>query len=167
MLEVLESATRQASRAVAAAGLLGLLLFAALSVADGLLRSVANRPLDFVRDLGGFWLAICIACCMPAGLIERAHVEVRFLGAAFGSRASLALDAFAAVLVAALMIALTHEFWVYSGKMVASSLSTVMLNVPLYPFWYVVTGVLFMATLVQLLVAVILLARCVGDGAPS
>src|SRR5918911_745207 len=53
MLAALERLTLSATRALSVLGLIALMGLAAMTLADGLLRWLANRPIEGVRDLGG------------------------------------------------------------------------------------------------------------------
>src|SRR3954467_8737538 len=80
MLAALERITLTATRALSVVGLVALMGLAAMTLADGLLRWLANRPIEGVRDLGGLAIAVAIACCIPVGLVERGNIVIR-LGA--------------------------------------------------------------------------------------
>jgi len=61
MLAALERVTLAATRALSVVGLVALMGLAAMTLADGLLRWVANHPIEGVRDLGGLAIAVAIA----------------------------------------------------------------------------------------------------------
>ncbi len=161
-LAIAERLATVVCRLLAIAGLLMLLPFAALSVLDGLMREFAGQPIDVVRDFSSVVLAIAIACCMPAGLLDRSHVSLRLLESAAGARAGLFFDAVASILLAVTMGAMAREFVLYSGKLLAGGQVTFLLAVHTWPFWYVVTAVLWVAVLVQVLVATVTVARLFG-----
>ena len=77
MLAALERLTLTATRALSVVGLIALMGLAAMTLADGLLRWLANRPIEGVRDLGGLAIAVAIACCIPVGLVERGNIAIR------------------------------------------------------------------------------------------
>ena len=146
MLAALERLTLTATRALSVVGLIALMALAAMTLADGLLRWLANRPIEGVRDLGGLAIAVAIACCIPAGLVERGNIAIR-LGA------SKVLDAFAALLVTAVLAAAAWQFWIYAAKMARARETTFVLQIPVAPFWFGVDLILWIAVLVQLIVA--------------
>jgi len=80
MLAALERLTLTATRALSVVGLIALMGLATMTLADGLLRWLASRPIEGVRDLGGLAIAVAIACCIPVGLMERGNIAIR-LGA--------------------------------------------------------------------------------------
>src|SRR6267378_4209615 len=111
MLAALERLTLNATRALSVVGLIALMGLAAMTLADGLLRWLANRPIEGVRDLGGLANAVAIACCIPVGLIERGNIAIR-LGSLLHPRVGKLLDALAALAVAAVLAAAAWQFWI-------------------------------------------------------
>ena len=65
------------ANSLAVAGLTLLLVLATFTLFDGLLRALANYPLDFVREIGDLVAAICGACCLPVVLLYRNNVTLR------------------------------------------------------------------------------------------
>ena len=51
------------ANAFAVAGLSLLLILAVFTLLDGLLRAIANTPIDLVREIGDMVAAICGTCC--------------------------------------------------------------------------------------------------------
>ena len=155
---------RQIFRIIAVGGLCGLIVFAFFTVVDGTLRNFLDYQIDIVRDLGGVWVAMSIACCLPLSLFERGHVSVRFLGNAGGAAARRFLDMFASVLVAALMIAMAAEFTTYAWKLQRGNETSLLLSIPIAPFWFFVAAVVWIAALAQVLTAfVVILGIPPGD----
>ena len=48
-----------------------------MTIADGLMRWIANQPIEGVRDLGGLAIALAIACCFPVVMIEKGNITIR------------------------------------------------------------------------------------------
>jgi hypothetical protein len=96
VLHRLERVALLATRGLSLAGLIALMLLATMTLADGTLRWLANRPIEGVRDVGAAVIAVAVSCCFPAGLMERAHITIRVAGTILGSRFGLILDALAA-----------------------------------------------------------------------
>ena len=151
MLAALERVTLAATRALSVVGLVALMALAAMTLVDGLLRWVANHPIEGVRDLGGLAIALAIACCLPVVMIEKGNITIRLLEAA-SPRLSRGLDVFAAVLVLCVMVALTWQIWLYAAKMLRARETTFVLQIPVAPFWFGVSVILACAVLVQALV---------------
>ena len=102
MLAALERITLNATRALSVVGLIALMGLATMTLADGLLRWLANRPIEGVRDLGGLAIAVAIACCIPVVLVERGNIAIR-LGGTLHPLLGKVLDAIAAVAVCAVL----------------------------------------------------------------
>ena len=158
-LQHLERVALFATRGLSLAGLIALMLLAAMTLADGTLRWLANRPIEGVRDVGAVVIAVAVCCCFPAGLMERAHITIRVAGTVFGDRFSKILDAVAAVVVWAVTIAMAWEFTVFAGKIARAHETTWVLKIPTAPFWYTVATILWMAAVVQMIVVVLQIAR--------
>lgn len=159
MLARLERAGLLATRALSVVGLVALMALAAMTLTDGLMRWLANRPIEGVRDVGAVIVAVAVSCCLPVGLMERGHVSIRLVPALLGERAGRILDALAALVVEAVMIAIAWQFTVFAGKIARANETTWVLKIPTAPFWYVVAAILWTAVLVQAIVVVLQFAR--------
>jgi TRAP-type C4-dicarboxylate transport system permease small subunit len=135
------------------------MLLAAMTLADGTLRWLANRPIEGVRDVGAAIIAVAVSCCFPAGLMERAHITIRVAGSVLGSRAGLVLDALAAIAVWVVTIAMAWQFTVFAGKIAHAGETTWVLKIPTAPFWYTVAVILWIAALVQMIVVVLQISK--------
>src|SRR5258708_30267206 len=80
MLSTLERAALAATRVLSVVGLVALMGLATMTLADGLMRWIANQPIEGVRDLGGLAIAVAIACCIPVVMIERGNITIRLAG---------------------------------------------------------------------------------------
>ena len=159
MLARLERIGLAVTRTLSIAGLVALMALAALTLADGLARWLANRPIEGVRDAGAFIIAVAIACCIPVALMERANITVRIAASAFGERVGRVLDAFAAAATWAVVAAMAWQFTVYAGKLAHARETTWILKIPLAPFWYGVAAILWLAVVVQAIVLLLDAAR--------
>src|SRR6478672_7289238 len=148
MLAALERVTLAATRALSVVGLIALMGLATMTLADGLLRWIANRPIEGVRDLGGLAIAVAIACCLPVGLMERANIAIRLGKGAFAR----GLEALASTAVCITLALAAWQFWLYAEKMARAKETTFVLQIPIAPFWYGVDLVLWLAVLVQAIV---------------
>ena len=167
MLARAEAAALRAAQALAVLGLLVLILFAAATLADGLLRSLADRPIDLVDDIGSYVVACAVASCFPLAQLRHANITIEIVGIALGPRVRQALRAFAAILVAVTMVAMARQLLIYASHEASGGDSSVMLGIPTSPFWYVVAVMFVIAAVAQLLVAVLELARCGGALQPA
>ena len=130
-----------------------------MTLADGLMRWLANRPIEGVRDLGAVIVAVAVCCCIPVGLMERANVSIRVAQSVFGPATGRVLDAIAALLVEVVMVALAWQFTVYAGKLARAGETTWVLKIPTYPFWYVVAAILWLAVAVQAIVVLLEISK--------
>jgi TRAP-type C4-dicarboxylate transport system permease small subunit len=158
MLAALERLTLTATRALSVVGLIALMGLATMTLADGLLRWLANRPIEGVRDLGGLAIAVAIACCIPVGLMERGNIAIR-LGGLFHPTVGKLLDAIAALIVCVVLALAAWQFWLYAAKMARAHETTFVLQIPIAPFWFGVDVLLWLAVTVQLIVALRDMAR--------
>lgn len=159
---VWERLARNASRQLAVTGLVLLLTFAFLSVIDGLARQILKQPIDFVRDLGGLVVAASITLCTPAGLVQNSHISVRLLESILPAKCVVLLDAVAAIAISALVMAVSKELWVYAGKVRLSGQATFLLQIRTWQFWYVVAGIFWIASFVQVIMAIASVRRACG-----
>ena len=135
------------------------MLLATMTLADGTLRWLANRPIEGVRDVGAAIIAVAVSCCFPAGLIERAHITIRVAGSIFGSKLGRVLDALAAIAVWGVTIAMAWQFTVFAGKIAHAGETTWVLKIPTAPFWYTVAVILWIAAAVQTIVVLSQLSK--------
>ena len=148
-----------ATRALSAVGLAALMLLAAMTLLDGLLRWLANRPIEGVRDVGAVIVAVAVCCCLPVGLMERSHISIRVAAEVLGERAGKILDALAALVVLLVVTAIAWQFTVYAGKIARVNETTWVLKIPTAPFWYTVAAILWLSVVVQLIVTILQLSK--------
>jgi TRAP-type C4-dicarboxylate transport system permease small subunit len=143
-----------AANALAVAGLSLLLILAAFTMVDGLLRAFANYPLDLIREIGDLVAAICGAACLPITLLHRANITLRAFSKVLPPRVVQKIDSFAATIVELLMIAMAWQFYLFSVKTMRAGDVTWLLNIPKAPFWFTVDGILWVAVAIQTFVLV-------------
>lgn len=153
-MERLERMALLGTRALSLAGLIALMALAAMTLADGMLRWLANKPIEGVRDVGAVIVAVAVCCCLPAGLMERSHITIRVAGSLLGRRAGAFLDIVASFLVWVVTLAMAWQFTVFAGKIARAGETTWVLKIPTAPFWYVVAAILWLGALVQLIVVI-------------
>ena len=158
MLAALERLTLTATRALSVVGLIALMGLATMTLADGLLRWLANRPIEGVRDIGGLAIAVAISCCLPVVLMERGNITIR-LGGLLHPMVERLLDALAALVVCIVLALAAWQFWLYAAKMARAHETTFVLQIPIAPFWFGVDAILWCAVLVQLIVTMRDIAR--------
>jgi TRAP-type C4-dicarboxylate transport system permease small subunit len=148
------------ARLLAGLGLALLICFAVATLVDGLMRSLADRPIDAVADVAGYVVAVAVAACFPLAHLRRANITIEIAGMAFGPHVAQWLRGLAALLVTLCMVAIARQMLLYAGNAADGHDSTVMLSIPTAPFWYLVALMFVVAAAIQALVAFIELARC-------
>jgi TRAP-type C4-dicarboxylate transport system permease small subunit len=139
---------------LAVAGLLLLLILAVFTLLDGLLRAVANTPIDLVREIGDMVAAICGTCCLPIVLLQRNNIVLRTFDRILPPSGVRALDTVAAFVIEIVMIGMAWQFYLFSVKTMRAGDVTWLLNWPKGPFWFVVDAILWAAVLVQTFVVI-------------
>jgi TRAP-type C4-dicarboxylate transport system permease small subunit len=134
---------------LAVLGLVILLALAAFTLLDGLMRAVANRPIDLVREIGDLVAAVCGACCLPIVLLHRGNIVLRALDTILPAKAVRAVEVLAALVVEIVMIGMAWQFYLFSVKTMQAGDVTWLLNLPKAPFWFVVDAILWIAVMVQ------------------
>jgi TRAP-type C4-dicarboxylate transport system permease small subunit len=153
-VKVIEKVITGAASSLAVAGLTILLVLATFTLFDGLLRSLANYPLDIVREIGDLVVAICSACCLPIALLYKNNITLRIFEKILPPAGARIVDIFADILMTIVMAAMAWQFWLFSVKTMRANDVTWMLNVPRAPFWFVVDAILWVAVAVQAFVLV-------------
>jgi len=151
LLTKLEHAALMSTRALSVIGLVALMVLAFITLANGLMRWLANQPIAGVVDVGALAIAIAVSCCVPISLMERSHITFRLVSS-MSTRFGMILDLIADIAVAAVLTGMAWEFWIYSGELVATGERTYVLKIPAAPFWYAADVIFWIAVVVQLIV---------------
>lgn len=163
-MKLIEKIVTGAANTLAVAGLTVLLALAVCTLFDGLLRALANYPLDFVREIGDLVAAICGACCLPIVLLHKNNIVLRTFENLLPPGGSRIFDAFADILMTIVMAAMAWQFWLFGIKTKQANDVTWMMNVPKAPFWFAVDAVLWVAVAVQ---AFVMIQTVMGKAANS
>lgn len=142
------------ANALAVAGLSLLLMLAAFTLLDGLLRAIANMPIDLVREIGDMVAAISGACCLPIVLLRRNNIVLRLFDRVLPPSGVRVIDTLAALLVEVVMIAMAWQFYLFGLKTMRAGDVTWMLNWPKAPFWFAVDAIIWAAVAVQTFVLI-------------
>lgn len=157
-----EAATFALARALAAFGLLMLIVYAAMTLLDGLMRSLADQPIEMVRDLDNVVIAAAMSCCFPLAYQMRSNICIKLGSMALGSRFGQILDAFASVVMTVIAVLMAWQLFLYARSEAVNGDTTVMLGIRTAPFWYFVACLMGFAAFVQLLTALSDIRRCFG-----
>lgn len=142
-----------ASKGVAFAGLLLLLLFAAATLIDGLHRALLGPSISLIRDVGGLVTAVAIASCIPLSLLRHNHITIRLVETAW-PRSKPIVQLVSDVLVLSIMSLVAWQFFLLAGKLEKAHEVTWILGIPVAPFWYATALVLLFSVIVQLVVVI-------------
>ncbi len=151
-MKTFEKLVTGAANTLAVAGLTILLVLATFTLFDGLLRALANYPLDFVREIGDLVAAIASACCLPIALLHRNNITLRLFEKLLPPKGARTFDLFADILILIVMTGMAWEFRSFAIKTMRAGDVTWLLNVPKAPFWFAVDAILWVGVLVQLFV---------------
>src|SRR6185437_14721581 len=156
-----------ATRPVASIGVAGMLLGAAATVLDVLLRWFFNSPLPALNVVIAMLFAVAITATLPAGLANKVNLRIDLLTRFMTRRLGLWLDAIGGLFLLAFFVVLTWQIDIYGNQLAAQGRATVMLGLPEAPFVYGMTALLAIACLVQLIVMANQFAQAIADRAPE
>jgi len=164
MIARVEGAALAAAQALAVGGLMILIGYAAMTLLDGLLRSLLNSPIEAVRDLGGVVVAVAVSCCFPLAYLQRSNITIHFVEMFAGRRFGRMFDAAAATLVTLVAVVIARQLFIHAGNEYRGGDSTLMLEIKTAPFWFAVAIVMSFAALTQALVALRAILTCGRGG---
>lgn len=161
-----EKLAQRLSHAIALVGLTLLLLQATAIVIDVMLRWVFNSPFFGMEDINKLLLAIILASFFPVLLIDSKNITINFLGRALGPRVSIWFDVFGQLVTLLLFVIVTWQLAVYASEI--RSQTTLILQLPVAPAWWLTTGLIALCVPVQLVVVAMHLRLAFhGHSAPS
>ena len=146
----LEKRVKKWTRTIAMIGLLGLLMQALAIVLDVGMRWLFNSPLFGMEDINGLLITVIIASFFPALLIERGNVTLNFLGTWLGPEKAEWLNAFGQFVTLLFFIVATWQLASYT--LFVAPQTTLILQLPIAPAWWLATALVFLCVPVQLLV---------------
>jgi TRAP-type C4-dicarboxylate transport system permease small subunit len=134
-LKTLETDIIGWTRIISFIGLVGLLIFSAITVGDVLLRWLFNFSMLGVADISQLVIAVATASCFPLVFAEKRSITVRLVGSQLGPRAHALLEAFGTFISLVILALLVWQFWIYTGELAANGETTWHLRLPKAP-WY-------------------------------
>ena len=138
---------------IAVVGALAILGLAAAIMVDVLLRWLFDTPILGVDDLGKFNLAVIVSSFFPVCLIGGHFVTIRFLGRAVGPMRALWLESFGNLVTLAVFALFSWQFFRFTlHDVTLTGLATAVLELPQAPWWWMVTGIIFVCTAIQVVV---------------
>lgn len=151
-VEALERYIGRLTTVIAVGGLLLLLILAVFTLADGLLRSLLNAPLDLVREVGDLVAAVAGTCCLPIVVLERGNITLTVGTNILSSRVIRLIDFVVALLVFVVLVAMAWQFCLFAMKTLRANDATLLLNIPKAPFWFLIAGIFWFAVVAQVAV---------------
>ncbi|MDE0537724.1 MAG: TRAP transporter small permease [Rhodospirillales bacterium] len=134
---------------VALIGAVAVIVIAASITGDVIMRWIFNAPILAVDDLNRYNIAIVIASFFPLCLVGKHLVTIRFLGRALGVRCHLWLEVAGATITLFAMALYSWQFILFAIRVTENGLASGVLEVPQWPWWWVVAVVVFIAAVVQ------------------
>ncbi|GKY88276.1 TRAP transporter large permease [Sinisalibacter aestuarii] len=154
------------SRASALSGYLAgaALLLAALAVTtDVILRWAIDRPIKGLFELSELGFAAIIALGFAYANDTRRHVALELIGSLTGRKRGL--HVVASLLSAVTFALFTYFLWHHAGAKTSYGETTLVLGLPIGPFWYAASGLMALSFLAQI-PAVLLDLREIAGNAP-
>ncbi len=155
------------TRWIAFLGFFGLLIAAAITVTDALMRGLFSAPLYDWADLSQLVYAIVIVCCFPAGLLQGHNITIRFLGSALGTRATNWLEVFGALLTLIFFVFVAWQFVVMTVELRQSNDTTMTVKYITWPWWTMATLIIIVCVPIQAVVLYGQLHRAVTGSGPG
>jgi len=154
------------SNEVAFVGAVGIMFIAGAEVLDVFMRTVFNSPILGVDDLSKYNLAVIVASFFPLCLVGNHLVTIRFLGHGLGMRVNLWLEVLGGLGTLVIMVLLAWQIFRFTLYDVTyTGLSSVVLELPQAPWWWLVTVFVIVSVGVQALV-VLDRVQCAIAGRP-
>ena len=155
------------TRRVAFGGVLLMLLIAMVTIADVFLRTIANAPIVAMNEITEVFFAVAIAACFPAGLTQRIHVTVDLLATRFGIRLTAWLKVVGALLLLWLFALITWRLGAIAAALTETSETTIILQIPTWPFIWLVAVFAGLGALFQIVVLGVEILSALRVGARS
>ena len=128
---------------------LAMLIAAAVTVVDALMRGLLSDPLDGWADMSELVYAIVIVACFPAGLLQGHNITIRFLGSALGRRVTDWLEVFGAALTLVFFVFVAWQFVVLTSELRDGNDTTMTVKYLTWPWWAVSTMIIIGCVLIQ------------------
>jgi len=148
----LESKVIHWTRVVSLIGLVGLLILAAMTVGGVLLRWLLDFPILGIPDVSTLVITVAIASCFPLVFAERRNITVRLVGNLLGPRISMMLEAFGYLVSIGIFCLMVWQLWIFTGEVAASNETTVVVRLPIAPWYRVATLLVALCVPVQAII---------------
>lgn len=154
-------------RVVALVGVIGLMVQGGLTLADVLLRWLANAPIRGLEDINGLVITIVIASCFPIVVARRQNVSIKFLGKLLGAAGERWLEVLSSTALLVFLVLIGWQLIAFIEELAESGRTTWLLQWPVTPYWIVATAVYALCVPVQLAIVLADVAKAVLGKDPS
>lgn len=138
------------AEALAGLAVFGLLILAAVTTGDILMRYLFATPIRGLTDLTMVAAAALLAACMPHVVASRGNISVDFVGRSLGTHALKALNFFGAVVTALFFAVMAWQCALYALDMYQAGEAMPTLRWPVWPWWTAVAVFTLLTALVAL-----------------
>ncbi|MEW6667332.1 MAG: TRAP transporter small permease [Thermodesulfobacteriota bacterium] len=140
------------TRVISLIGLFGLLVLAFITVFEVLLRWIFHKAIASVSDISILVITVAIASCFPLVFAQRGNITIRMVGSMLGPRVSMLLDAFGSLVGIGIFSLLTWQLWIYANNLALRNETTMMVLLPLAPWYRAATALLALCIPTQAIV---------------
>ncbi len=155
LLDLLDERCVAVTRRIAFIGVLGMLIIAALTVTDIVLRWLWGASVVGFNEVIAMGLAVAIAATFPAGAAGRVNLTIDILVSHLGRRSVLWLRVLGAFFLLVLYVLLAWHMGDLASDLFERNVRTVFLRWPQAPFIWTVTLLLGATVAAQIVVALV------------
>lgn len=137
------------TRRIAFVAVLSMLVVAGVTIADVILRAVADSPVVGMNELTEVFFAVAIAACFPVGLTQRVHITVDLLADRYGERVTAWLKVLGAVMLFWMFALLAERMGDIAAELTKTADTTTILEIPTWPFLWLVAALVALGALFQ------------------
>jgi len=133
--------------------MVGLLLLAAATTADVVMRYGFAKPIWGFADVAPLAGAVLLAACFPYVLCARSNIAIDALGDWLGPRPRRVLDRFAALVSAVFFAVLAWQYIAFADDLRGDGQTMPILGAVIWPWWAAVAVFVLFAAVAGLLTA--------------
>lgn len=164
-LDRAEQGLDRIARMIASACVCGVLLIAAATICDVLLRWSGNEPVTAMNEIVQLTFAVAIAACIPAGLSQHTNLKIDIVARYFSPATRAWLELLGSCCLGLFYGVIGWRISLFAETLAAQARTSVILALPIAPFMYCVAALLSFGTLVQVVIILNELRRASAHGA--
>lgn len=156
---IIESALHRAralaiiwTRPVAFVGVAGMFVASSVTVADVLLRWLANFAIPALNEIIALVFAVAIAACLPSGLATGVGITIDVVERYVSKKLALGLRAFGGICLLGVFSVLAWRMSLFAQALHDEARTTVILQMSRAPFIWAASGLLALSAIVQMIV---------------